>query len=205
MSFNTKQNTSINHFEYEKYATQEDKMLQKNGKKLDRRTAYTRMMIRESLYRLLEKKHLSEITVKELCEGAEINRATFYRNYADIYDLYEKLEEELTESAFADGNIEEDRYKLLEVIYENQTFYKEFFLSRLESRYIKATVSKMYDQMKALLKERGTWDERTFQISYQYNYYGVIGVLKEWLNAGCPEKPKELGDIVYGIVEKQYQ
>ena len=81
-------------------------MLQKNGKKLDRRTAYTRMMIRDSLYRLLEKKHLSEITVKELCEGAEINRATFYRNYADIYDLYEKLEEELTESAFADGNIE---------------------------------------------------------------------------------------------------
>lgn len=61
------------------------------------------MMIRESLYHLLEKKHLSEITVKEICEGAEINRATFYRNYLDIYDLYEKLEEELTERAFSNG------------------------------------------------------------------------------------------------------
>ena len=57
---------------------------------------------------------------------------------------------------------------------------------------------------KELLIKRGTFDERTFQISYQYNYHGVIGVLKEWLNAGCPEKPKEFGDIIYGIVEKQY-
>lgn len=180
-------------------------MLQNEWKKIDRRTAYTRMMIRESLYHLLEKKHLSEITVKEICEGAEINRATFYRNYMDIYDLYEKLEEELTESAFSDGDIETDRYKLLEIIYDNQSFYREFFDSRLESRYIKKTVKAMYDRMKELLKERGTYDERTFEISYQYNYYGVIGVIREWLNAGCLEKPKEFGDIIYGIVEKQYQ
>ena len=66
-------------------------------KKLDRRTAYTRMVIKESLYKLLEKKHLSEITVKELCAQADINRTTFYRNYMDIYDLYEQLEEELIE------------------------------------------------------------------------------------------------------------
>ena len=61
-------------------------------KKLDRRTAYTRMVIKESLYKLLEKKHLSEITVKELCAQADINRTTFYRNYMDIYDLYDNNE-----------------------------------------------------------------------------------------------------------------
>ena len=120
-------------------------------KKLDRRTAYTRMVIKESLYKLLEKKHLSEITVKELCAQADINRTIFYRNYMDIYDLYEQLEEELTEQAFADGDIQKDRYKLLELIYENQTFYREFFDSRLESRYIKKTIQKMYDEMKQLL------------------------------------------------------
>lgn len=146
------------------------------AEKLDRRTAYTRMVIRESLYKLLEKKHLSEITVKELCEKAEVNRTTFYRNYLDIYDLYEKLEEELTEKAFAKGDIEKDRYRLLKLIYENQAFYREFFDSRLESRYIKQTIQKTYDEMKNLLIERGTYDEKTFRILYQYNYYGFIGV-----------------------------
>ena len=144
---------------------------------IDRRTAYTRMVIKEALYALLEKKHLSQITVKELCEKAGINRATFYRNYADIYDLYGKLEEELTEGVFSDDNIETARYKLLELIYENQAFYKEFFESRLESPYIKKMVWAMYDQMRSLLIQRGTYDDRTFEIAYQYNYYGVIGVL----------------------------
>ena len=172
---------------------------------IDRRTAYTRMVIKEALYALLENKHLSQITVKEICEKAEINRATFYRNYTDIYDLFEKLETELMEHTFADGDLESDRYKLLELIYENQAFYKEFLESRLESPYIKKMVWAMYDRMKSLLLQRGTYDERTFEIAYQYNYYGVIGVLKEWLACGCPEKPTELGDIVYGIVEKQYR
>lgn len=171
---------------------------------IDRRTAYTRMVIKEALYALLEKKYLSQITVKELCEKAGINRATFYRNYADIYDLYGKLEEELTEGVFSDDNIEAARYKLLELIYENQAFYKEFFESRLESPYIKKTVWAMYDRMRSLLIQRGTYDERTFEIAYQYNYYGVIGVLKEWISCGCPENPQEFGDIIYGIVEKQY-
>ncbi|MGI6204659.1 MAG: TetR/AcrR family transcriptional regulator [Anaerovoracaceae bacterium] len=180
-------------------------MSQNEGKKMDRRTLYTRMVIREALYDLLKEKHLAQITVKEICEKADINRATFYRNYRDIYDLYEQLEEELTSSVFADGDIENDRYKLLKIIYENQSFYREFFESRLESQYIKKVIDIMYDRMKQLLIKRGTYDEQTFRISYQYNYHGVIGVIKEWLSAGCPEKPEEFGNIIYGIVEKQYQ
>ncbi len=173
-------------------------------KKMDRRTAYTRMVIKESLVKLLEGKHLSEVTVKELCELAQINRATFYRNFMDVYDVYEQMEEELTSSAFADQDISESRYSLLEVIYGNQSFYKEFFNSRLESRYIKSVIQKMYDEMKKYLIENNRYDEKTFKISYQYNYYGAIGVIQEWLNDGCVESPKEFGDILYSIVEKQY-
>ena len=172
---------------------------------MDRRTAYTRRVIRESLYKLLEKKHLAQITVKELCQEADINRATFYRNYQDIYDLYEKLEEELTDEAFGSDDLVNDRYRLLEIIYENQPFYREFFDSHLESRYVKQTIEKAYDEMKDILTQRGTYDKKTFSIAYQYNYYGAVGVIKEWLDGGCREKPRELGDILYSIVEKQYQ
>lgn len=171
---------------------------------MDRRNKYTQTVIKEALFTLLENKSLSQITVKELCQIADINRTTFYRNYTDIYDLYEKLEKELVSKTFSNDDIVNDRYKLLELIYENQSFYKEFFNSRLESKFIIDTVKNMYNQMKQLLISRGSFDERTFEISYQYNYYGVIGVLKEWLNAGCPEQPKAFGDILYSIVEKQY-
>lgn len=171
---------------------------------MDRRKKYTRTVIKEAVLTLLESKSLSQITVKEVCQLADINRTTFYRNYIDIYDLCEEIEKELMEETFSNEDIINDRYKLLELIYENQSFYKEFFNSRLESKFITDIVKNISDQMKELLISRGTFDEREFEMSYKYNYYGVIGVLKDWLNAGCPEEPKDFGDILYSIVEKQY-
>lgn len=43
-------------------------------------------------------KELERITVKELCEKAEINKSTFYAHYQDIYDLAEELEWEVVGS-----------------------------------------------------------------------------------------------------------
>ncbi len=172
---------------------------------MDRRTAYTRMVIQQSLTKLLETKHLKEITVKELCELSNINRATFYRNYLDIYDVYEQMEAELTQNTFSSGNIRESRYQLLEMIYDNQAFYREFFYSRLESPFIRKTIADMYEEMKTYLISKNKYDEKVFRISYQYNYYGAIGVITEWLTDGCPDSPREFGDILYSIVEKQYQ
>lgn len=60
--------------------------------KTDARVRYTRMRIEQAFYELLAQKPVSRITVKELCELAEINRATFYKHYADPFDLLEKQE-----------------------------------------------------------------------------------------------------------------
>ena len=40
---------------------------------------------------------LEKIMVTELCEKADINKSTFYAYYRDIYDLSEKLENEIIE------------------------------------------------------------------------------------------------------------
>ena len=61
----------------------------------DARVRYTRMIIEQSFLELLAQKPVSKITVTELCQKAQINRATFYKHYLDVQDLLEKLEEEL--------------------------------------------------------------------------------------------------------------
>lgn len=48
-------------------------------------------------------------------------------------------------------------------------------------------------------------DRLKFRVSYQYNYYGVVGVIKEWLAKGCKESPQKLSEVLYKIVDKQYQ
>ena len=63
--------------------------------KTDARVKYTRMVLKKALLELLEHKPVNKITVKEICERAGLNRATFYAHYTDCFDLLESIEEEL--------------------------------------------------------------------------------------------------------------
>lgn len=45
--------------------------------------------------KLLKEKPVNKITVKELCELSQINRATFYTHYSDCFALLESIENEL--------------------------------------------------------------------------------------------------------------
>ena len=63
-------------------------------KKNDARVRYTQKVLKDSLLQLLEKKPINKITVKEVCELAELNRATFYAHYTDCLDLLESIENE---------------------------------------------------------------------------------------------------------------
>ena len=63
--------------------------------KTDARVRYTKKVLRESLFQCLKKKgSLKAVTVKEVCELADLNRPTFYRHYKDCFDLVEQLENE---------------------------------------------------------------------------------------------------------------
>lgn len=67
-------------------------------KKTDARVRYTQKLLKESLLKLLKKKPINKITVKEVCELAELNRATFYTHYSDCFALLESIEDELVEA-----------------------------------------------------------------------------------------------------------
>ena len=63
--------------------------------KLDARKRYTQMILKQSFLKLLKEKPVNKITVKELCELSQINRATFYTHYSDCFALQESIENEL--------------------------------------------------------------------------------------------------------------
>lgn len=65
--------------------------------KSDARVRYTKKALRGALLKLMETKQIKSITVKEVCDLAEINRATFYTHYKDCFDLLEQIENELIE------------------------------------------------------------------------------------------------------------
>lgn len=182
---------------------------------IDRRTRYTRMVIREALYKLLKKNPLVRITVKEICEEAGINRATFYRNYIDIYDLFESIERELVNDAFPEesisqnftrflqGDVPQSFCKFLQGTYDNQVFYKEFYRHHLESQYIKQFVDSMQESIAEQMKEEGKLDQQEFEISFQYAFHGIVGCMKNWVESGCQQEPEVMAKTLSQIARRQ--
>ena len=64
---------------------------------LDARVGYTKRAIRDVFFSLLREKNVKQITLTELCALADINRATFYKHYRDVFDLLEQIEAEALE------------------------------------------------------------------------------------------------------------
>src|SRR5215216_3293549 len=78
---------------------------------LDRRTRRTRRALQDALLSLAEEEDFESITVQEITDRADINRATFYQHYRDkdalISSALDTLFEEVTaeDRAFTDQHM----------------------------------------------------------------------------------------------------
>ena len=55
---------------------------------MDQRIVKTNNALSEALFCLMETKLIENITVNEVCEKANVRRATFYQHFDDKYDLF---------------------------------------------------------------------------------------------------------------------
>ena len=61
----------------------------------DRRVKYTISALEDALLDLMAEKPLERVSVKELCEKADINRSTFYAHYGSPQELFDSVTDTL--------------------------------------------------------------------------------------------------------------
>jgi AcrR family transcriptional regulator len=64
-----------------------------NKAKDNRKVIYSKMVLRDSLIELMQTRPILDISVKEICDKADISRSTFYAYYKDQYDLLKQIED----------------------------------------------------------------------------------------------------------------
>lgn len=69
--------------------------------KESRRVKMTKMLLKESLIELMKEKSIHNISIKDVCDGADINRSTFYRHYNTQYELYDDIIHDITDDLIA--------------------------------------------------------------------------------------------------------
>ena len=65
--------------------------------KESRRVQMTKKLLRESVIELMEQKPLNKISIKDICDNADVNRTTFYKYYGDQFELVKEAEDEVLE------------------------------------------------------------------------------------------------------------
>lgn len=183
-------------------------------KGLDRRTRRTREALIGALLDLLREKPLNAITVTELTEAADVNRATFYTHYQDLFAMYSQLQDALCEicramvdehgAELASGHylgLIEDLFRFLdenEQIFDilfSDTADSSFFTSILEvireacmrnARVVEAVAARLEGQ--GMPKEKAEETCRTI-CYYQFDYLagGAVSILRSWMLTGRSE------------------
>lgn len=162
----------------------------------DARVRYTRMVIENIFLELLEEKPVYKITVTELCQRAQINRATFYKHYLDIPDLLEKLEERLFEKirlAFRDhaAGMESFLIDMLNFMRQEGMRFMVLGSDNGDPGLMAKTFSICYENAYPILKENvpNISDEKR-QMLYHFLTQGSGGILTHWIKNGMKESPE---------------
>lgn len=143
--------------------------------------------IPEALIDLMGEHALEEITISQICEKAQVGRASFYRNFASKRDVIEKhllvLIQEWGAEFEARGDVNAFSETLVNHFYKHKDFYLLLYRQGLSAM--------IYENLRVAcrLHEAQSTPER-----YGKSMFAgmLFGWLDEWMRHGMPEIPEEL-------------
>ena len=172
---------------------------------MDRRTKYTKKVIKDTFLELLQEKDITKVTVIELCSKADINRATFYRYYLDVFDLLNQLEKEFIlelKDIYKDYNYTNNKLydyvlALLQACQNNKEFVKVLFKTKNSIVFLNEVLDDAY------LRCKEKWEHDVPNINVEdeeyataYLFNGTIGIVNYWIQNNFDKSINEIAKIV---------
>ena len=169
----------------------------------DRRVKYTVAVLKDALAQSLKSEHVSKISVKSLCELADINRSTFYAHFDDQYALLHYVEQEALDNIkrYLEGQDFSDKRpvsfqilaRILEYVRENAELFKALLSENCEAGFqreilnLSQVISFNFNQK---------YDSRVQDYLSVYATTGCVSLLQKWLHDGMPESTTELAEYI---------
>lgn len=175
--------------------------------KSDRRVRYTRMVLKQALLSLMLERPITRITVTEICERAEVNRATFYAHYADPYDLLARIENELFESirrsiagGLSSGSLRRILTDICSSIRENGALCRVIFSEYGDREFLERVLNIARVESMALWRSIVPHaGERELERMYTFFSQGSAAVIRGWVLSGMQDAPEEIAAFLERI------
>lgn len=173
----------------------------------NRRVKLTKQILKDSLCELLEKESIHKISIRTLCETADINRSTFYKYYGSQYDLLKEMEDDLLDEieknlSVTDTTTKDRLTQILCYAKSNMKSCKLLLNSNIDPDfpkrllYLPSILQKMNEMISAT--------DDSVEISYLYDcvLYGGYQMIKRWVNEDCQIPPEEMVSIIDNVFQK---
>lgn len=164
----------------------------------------TKHMFRTALIELMEEKPFHKITIKEICERADLNRTTFYLHYTDQTQLLNEiitiLEDDMTNCISAPddkGNGLERLKQYLEYVRANAKIYRTLMRSDddvgARTRIIRDILRDIKDSLPVLGKPLES------RYIYRFIIDGSISMILNWIDSGFDISTEVLAKLIFNL------
>ncbi len=171
-------------------------------RKQSKRVAITKEAIESAYFDVLINNPEKKVTVKEICETAQVNRTTFYKYYEDADQLgkvvragmVEYLDELMKETIPEDrSDVYELVSRLITAIYRDKKIRSMFLLQRsvgMHQDFFELLWKHYYAPKFGTVMNEETW------IRVTYCNSAVIGLVEAWINDGMKISPEKIANSV---------
>ena len=165
---------------------------------------------------ILEKKDIEYITVKEICQQANVNRSTFYLHYENIGDLLEECIEYVNEQflAYFKGKCidlhqqtqeelilinSQYLFPYLTYIKENKRIFKTFLSKPITLNTVN-TLEEMFKHVIEPIMEKFQIPQKERKYRLVYYIHGLMAVIEQWLKTDCCDSIEQISCIMIKCV-----
>ena len=174
-------------------------------KKEDRRIAMTRRMLKDALISMLKEKDIYHISIRELCEKADVNRTTFYKYYGSQFDLLADMEKDILD--FISNTLIHNETDPVKAIFsacrymeENLEFIRLIINNNVDPSFAHKLFSMESIRESALKRYKGLRSESELEYIYNFLTYGAFRMFCVWLNRDDREPAEDFTQLVSQIL-----
>lgn len=176
-------------------------------RKEDRRITMTRKMLKEALIELLKEKDIYHVSVRELCDKADVNRTTFYKYYGNQFDLLTDMEKDMLDylSQTIKSNTEEPEKivsSACSYLEKNIEFSRLIFNNNVDPDFASKLFAMESLKKQTLQKFYDSKNETELEYIYQFLTCGIFSLIHLWLNKEVRESPEAFARMVMRMLHR---
>ncbi|MCY7939610.1 TetR/AcrR family transcriptional regulator [Bacillus inaquosorum] len=179
--------------------------------KVDRRILKSQAAIKKAVVELMSEKSFDDITIKDICDRADLSRKTFYLRYIDKYDLLDKLIEEhlneLRELCEIELEMELDYIEGYQIWFEffekNYLFFSTMIVSKgsptFRNRFLEFIIEEVKGEVNTAEGINIGLNEEVF---VQFFSSAFVGLVEWWFKNRMPVPPRVMAEQVGLLFER---